>query len=84
MDYEEWFKKGLKCIENDIRPGMTFEVKKLFVGLGWEQLSKGDRISFGKYFSSAVNDGRIPNVIKIGRGKDNHTLYKKTGNDSNR
>lgn len=80
MDYEVWFKKGVKSIEVNIEHGKIFELKDLFIGVGWEQLSKGNRISFGRYFSSAVNDGKISNVIKIERGKNNHSRYKKVRN----
>lgn len=77
MDYEKWLKKGLKNIDIEIKPNKPFELKELFIGVGWEQLSKGERISFGRYFSVAVNEGRIPNIIKIEKGKNNHTRYKK-------
>lgn len=83
LDYEDWLKRGIQSIDSNISPQIPFELKKLFVGFGWERLSKGDRISFGRYFSSAVKNGKVPNVQKVQRAKNNHTRYIKIGGDNN-
>lgn len=46
--------------------GRNSEVKNLFTGYDWEQLSMGERSSFGKYFSGAVrmDDCQWWNVVK--------------------
>ena len=77
VNHEEWIKKGLESIEKDLRLGDSFEVKGLFKDVEWKQLSKGESISFGRYFSMMVKEGKIPNVIKIEREKNNHNKYKK-------
>lgn len=77
MNYEEWLKKGIQNIETEIEPEKVFELKELFIGFGWEQLSKGERISFGRYFSAVVKAGKIPNIVKVEKGTNNHTRYKK-------
>lgn len=77
MDYESWLKRGLKNVEFNIKPNMPFKLKELFIGTEWEQLTKGERISFGRYFSMAVDEGKIPNVIKMEKAKNNHNKYQK-------
>lgn len=76
MDNERWLQKLIVKIET-LKTGEQFEVKDLFKGITWEKFSKGERISFGRYFSNEVNDGRISNVKKIGKAKNNHTKYEK-------
>ena len=66
MDYEVWMELAKRAIEANIQVGQKFEVKNLFTGYDWEQLSRGERSSFGKYFSGAVrmDDCQWWNVVK--------------------
>lgn len=77
MDYELWMERAQKAIEAEIQVGKKFEVKHLFPGYEWEALSKGDRINFGKHFSDAVKDGRLPTVERCEQGKSHHNQYVK-------
>jgi len=49
----------------------------LFEKCEWEQLEKGERIAFGKYFANEVREGKIKGVISIERLKNNHSQYQK-------
>lgn len=77
MDYELWTERALNAIETEVIPGKKFEVKHLFPGHEWETLSRGERITFGKYFSDAVKEGRFPAVTKCEEGKNHHNQYIK-------
>ncbi len=73
---EEWCARGLMVIEGLPR-GTVFEVKELYKDIYWKRLSKGERISFGRYFANEVREGRIPDINALERGKDNHSRYVK-------
>lgn len=77
MDYELWANRALKAIASDVIPGKKFEVKHLFPGHEWEALSSGERRMFGKYFSDAVKEGRIPDIKKCEESKNHHNQYIK-------
>ncbi|MEE5991755.1 MAG: DUF1413 domain-containing protein [Oscillospiraceae bacterium] len=76
MDTNAWMEKARRKIE-ELPNGRQFELKALFEIVEWETLTKGDRISFGKYFSNEVKEGNIPNVVKLERAKNNHSKYQK-------
>lgn len=77
MDYEVWMELAKRAIEANIQVGQKFEVKNLFTGYDWEQLSRGERSSFGKYFSGAVKDGRLPMVERCEENRNRHNQYVK-------
>ena len=77
MDYEIWMKQAVNTIDSEIQMGNLFEVKQLFPGHQWDSLSRGERSSFGKYFSEAVKEGRLPMIERCGEGRSHHNLYKK-------
>lgn len=77
MDYGKWMMKAEKAIIEDLKPNERFEVKHLFPGHEWEGLERGEKISFGRYFSAAVNEGRIEMVERCGEGKSHHNVYQK-------
>ena len=80
MDYEFWTERAIKAIDTQVLPGTKFEVKHLFPGHEWEALSRGERSTFGRYFSDAVKEGRFPDVVRCEEGKNHHNQYiKKTG-----
>ncbi len=72
-----WMDMAKRAIEEKIQVGQKFEVKNLFAGYDWEQLSKGERSSFGKHFSDAVKDGRLPMVERCEESKNRHNQYVK-------
>lgn len=77
MNYEQWMSKAIATIETEIQSGRRFEVKQLFPGHEWESLSTGERRSFGKYFSDAVREGRLPTITRYGEGNSHHNQYIK-------
>ena len=81
MDYKKLLDYAKNFIENEMKPGTIFESKSLFEGVEWESLEKGDRIGFGRYFSNAVKNGRIKNIVRIERAKNNHARYIKLEDD---
>ena len=66
-----------KSINDKVKKGKPFEVKDLFEGYIWTELSKGERIMFGKYFANEVREGRVDNIQPYQKGKDNHRKYIK-------
>ena len=77
MNTESWLKEAEKSITDKVKVGQKFEVRKLYEAVKWEELSKGDRIRFGKDFANAVSEGRFPNVKRIQKAENNHTQYIK-------
>lgn len=77
MDYELWTERALQAIGTQIAPGKKFELKHLFPGHEWESLTTGDRRTFGRFFSDAVKEGRIPTVVKCEESKSHHNQYIK-------
>ena len=77
MDIQLWMQKAKDSIESSVKIGQKFELKSLFQLCEWEQLSKGERISFGKYFANEVREGNVANIHPIERAKNNHCNYIK-------
>ena len=77
MDFAKWLKEAEISIKTKVKSGSIFEVKELFDGVKWNNLPKGDRISFGRFFSNEVDEGNITGIKKLPRGKNNHTRYTK-------
>ncbi len=75
MDYKKWMRKGLETLKR-MESDQIFELKDLFTGSEWKQLTRGEKINFGKYFSNAVSEREVSGIIKIEKGKDNHNRYK--------
>lgn len=76
MDYDLWLNKAKKKIEN-LSSERQFLLKELFQGTEWNELSRGEKLSFGRYFKNAVNDGTISDVFYIGKADNNSAKYKK-------
>ena len=55
----------------------SFTVKDLFIGLSWEQIPRGERSYFGRFFKYAVQRGEVPFVSVSGENKIHSTLYVK-------
>lgn len=77
MDYDTWLKEAKQYINTNIQYNEKFIIKNLFNGNQWETLSKGERISFGRYFSELVKTEKINGVKKIERKANNHSQYIK-------
>ena len=52
MDFNEWTQNAINRIAANVNFNQRFELKDLFEGCEWDRLSKGERISFGKYFAN--------------------------------
>lgn len=76
VDYEKQFSYAKISIAK-MPVGTEFIVKDLFLGAAWNNFSRGEKISFGRYFSAAVKEGKLQNISCIGRKKNNTSLYKK-------
>ncbi len=79
MDYTKWLTTANAKIANDVQIGSKFEIKALFPEYEWGQLTKGDRISFGKFFANEVREGKIPYIRAVEKNKNNHSQYIKIG-----
>ena len=77
MDYSELFEGARKQI-SIIPDEQIFLAKDLFTGAEWNQLQRGEKLSFGKRFKNAVIDGKFPDVVYIGKAPNNSAQYKKT------
>lgn len=64
MNNNEWFEKAKKSIES-LPYENVFKLSELLNASGWEKLSKGERINFGKYFKNEVLNNNIPEIILI-------------------
>lgn len=76
MAYENLLEKARESI-NNMRSDTQFRLKELFLGTEWNDLSKGDKLNFGKTFKKDIKDGKIRNVQYIGKADNNSALYKK-------
>lgn len=76
MDYNNLLEEAREYIEN-VPSGSIFVVKELFNGTRWNELARGDKVHFGKYFKNAVTDNRLPEVEFIGRARNNSAQYRK-------
>lgn len=88
MDFNEWTRNAIDRIAINVNFNQRFELKDLFEGCEWDRLSKGEKISFGKYFANEVRENRILGVRALERGKNNHSRYTKilmedSGNETN-
>lgn len=77
MNHAKWLEQARQYLDTNVKVGQTFECKSLFPEHKWNQLTRGERISFGQYFANEVKEGRIPGVIRIDRAKNNHSIYRK-------
>ena len=77
MDFETWTQKVINTISEKVAHQQNFQLRGLFEECEWEQLEKGERIAFGKYFANEVREGKIKGVISIERLKNNHSQYQK-------
>lgn len=77
MNYGEWMKKAYLYLDSKVGIGQKFECKSLFPGHEWDQLSSGERKSFGRYFSNEVREGRVKGVARSDQAKNRHNVYIK-------
>ena len=79
MDYELWINKAVMKI-GALEKEKVFTLKDLFSGTEWNELSKGERLNFGRRFKAAVVNKSIPNIVIIESPKGTSTTYNKTNN----
>ena len=79
MDTNEWLNKAKESLDSRGENGRAFELKDLFVGEEWQQLTRGERSTFGRAFAEAVSEGKFKNVEKTTIGNNGrHNRYRKT------
>ena len=78
MNTELWMGKARESI-NRMTPGTPFVVKDLFQGVEWNDLPRGDKLSFGKFFKNAVDSGQLAGVRFAGKRANNSASYIKEG-----
>lgn len=76
MDYIELLSKANEHITT-IQSNEVFFVKDLFHGTAWNELERGEKLGFGRYFKKAVINGFVQNVEYIGKANNNSAQYKK-------
>ena len=76
MSYEEFLEKAIYTIEKMPRHTVFF-VKNLIKGTEWNELKKGNKLSFGRLFKKAVTDNKVKNVKFIGKADNNSAKYEK-------
>ena len=76
MDYNCWINKAIKKT-SELTTGREFLLKDLFDGVEWNAIPKGNRMGFGRVFKNEVLEGNIPNIIYIGKEKNNSAKYRK-------
>lgn len=76
MDYNVLLSKANEHI-NTIHSNEVFFVKDLFHGTEWNELERGEKLGFGRYFKKAVMNGSVHNIEYIGKADNNSAQYKK-------
>lgn len=74
MDVNKWMEKSISTISK-MEAGKKFVVKDLFEGIEWNDLSRGDKLYFGKHFKSQVIDDKVLRVKYIGKLGNNSSEY---------
>ena len=76
MNNSHWMNKAKVSI-SQLKSNQIFLLKDLFDGIEWNNLAKGDRLSFGKYFKNEVIEGNVLHITYIGKAQNNSAKYRK-------
>ncbi|MCD7812332.1 MAG: single-stranded DNA-binding protein [Ruminococcus sp.] len=76
MNNHEWLDMACNKIK-DLPTGTEFELKELFDGIIWNELTAKERQGFGRFFSTAYNDGKLSNIHHINKEKRGPNKYIK-------
>ncbi len=60
-----------------LKKGKHFVIKDLFKGTEWNDLSRGDKTSFGRIFKNEVVSGKYSDVKYVRRRNNNSSEYTK-------
>ena len=71
-----WLREAIRCTSRQ-QQGKKFEVKELFTGTEWDNLTSGEKRQLGVLYSSEYREGRIPSVRKIDNNKQHHSMYER-------
>ena len=80
MDYDALLQKAIGNLDS-VPQNSVFCAKDLFQGTEWNELQKGERLSFGRCFKNAVMDGKVPGVAYMGKADNNSAQYKRQNGD---
>ena len=75
MNITEWMDLAIERAITYRKIGEAFELKDLFNGEEWNQLTRGERTTFGRTFANAVRTGQTPGVEMLPLGKSRHNRY---------
>ena len=76
MDYIKLLEDA-KCSIARLPSHSVFYLKDLFRGTEWNELGKGEKLGFGRYFKKEVTEGRILYVKFVGKAANNSSKYEK-------
>ncbi len=76
MNKHTWLEEAKNRIEK-LPQGKVFEVKELFNGIEWNELNAKEKQSFGRFFSSAYNDGKLNNIERVENVNKGANRYRK-------
>lgn len=74
MNYEIWMDKAKENLKK-LPTGTKFVLKELFKGTEWNELTKGEKLSFGRYFKNEVNDCQVNGVTFLDKAPNNSAVY---------
>lgn len=67
-NFDEMFNEAQKAIDQ-LEPRTVFEVKSLFKGTAWSNLERGEKISFGVFFSKKYQSEALPLSKRLSAAK---------------
>ena len=76
MDYQHLMLKANQGL-GKVKVGQEFLVKELFQGTEWSNLSRGEKLGFGRFFKREVLGGRVPGVEFIKKTDNNSSKYRR-------
>ena len=75
MLIEQMLKDAVWRAENRQYYDTPFEVKNLFTGDEWNQLTGGEKRRFGQLFAKKVDSGEVLNVCRTENANNRHNRY---------
>ena len=76
MNIAAWIELAIERMCSKIPDGPAFELKELFTGDEWNELSTGEKSTFGKAFAAEVRSGNIDGIRFAPIGKNGrHNRY---------
>ncbi len=77
MNYERWKRMAEERVNMHLDVGDTFELKDLFTQHEWDELTRGEKVTFGRLFANDVKEMLFDEIAFRGKRKNNHNEYIK-------